>query len=225
MLRQLLLVAKTQQPVLIFSLLLYLPAVLLLIYIGLQPFVPISDLTRDTLAIVDGRFYYGLLSNIGLLFWCATASVCLFSAYMLRQMNAKRSSAFLVSFGAFTSFLLLDDMFLLHEQVFPEYLHVKEKIVEAIYPLVMVYLLITFRYTIFKTSFMLLVSALGFLAISLAIDVIFKEMSGLELILEDGFKFLGIVGWGIYFMHSSTKLIAQASEQEQPLMVLQSSVA
>jgi hypothetical protein len=46
--------------------------------------VPISHLTRDPMAVARGRFYFGFLSNVGVVAWSFSAAICLFSYWLLR---------------------------------------------------------------------------------------------------------------------------------------------
>ena len=56
----------------------YTPAILLLAFIAYQDEVPSQDITRDAIAVAELPFYVGALSSLGVVFWCATASICFF---------------------------------------------------------------------------------------------------------------------------------------------------
>ena len=58
------------------------PGILLLAVVGLQSRVPIPVLMKDPLAVVPltqtcCHFYYGFISNLGVMLWTAAAAVCL----------------------------------------------------------------------------------------------------------------------------------------------------
>ncbi|MBC7743994.1 MAG: hypothetical protein H7096_02745 [Flavobacterium sp.] len=219
MIKNLLHIYTDQKASILKSLLIYAGGLLIIAFIGLQSYIPISQLTRDLSAITGGKFYYGLLSNLGLLMWCAAASVCMFSSYILKKRK-KLLSGFLMFSGALTLFLLLDDMFLFHEEVFPKYLGINEKFILAIYPLSICYLFLKYQIQILKTSYLILLSSLGFLALSMATDVIFRKMSGVQLIFEDGFKFLGIIGWFFYFTNTCISAILEPVVVEKRIVEL-----
>ena len=109
----------------------YLPTVLGLLLVGLisvKSDIPIMDFTRDPLSVMDAPFYIGIVSNIGIVFWAAGATICFFaSAIVSRLPHSSNSTNFLLFGGIITTVLLLDDLFLLHEQVFPQYFHTSEK--------------------------------------------------------------------------------------------------
>ncbi|MBF9253970.1 hypothetical protein I2I11_11760 [Pontibacter sp. 172403-2] len=178
---------------------LYLMAFLVITAIAVQPFVEIGYLTRDPMAIAKGSFYYGMLSNIGVLLWCATATICLLSFFLLKLVEYNRKCYFILAAGAVSLFLLLDDLFMIHEEVFPRYLHLSEKLVLALYPILICWLLLRYSKEILNSSYLILLSSLGFLAFSEIVDVLAPQNMELEFLLEDGFKFMGIVGWCYYF--------------------------
>lgn len=186
--------------------LLYLAALLLLLMMYLQPYVPINQLTRDAMAVAKGKFYFGALSNIGLLLWNATASICLFTHFTLGKVNFVYGNFFL-SAGLFSLMLLLDDMFMIHEEVFHHYLGINEMVLLLFYPLFISYFLLRYRHIIMRTSYLILLSALCCMAGSLAIDFVFSTIQDKYLLFEDGFKFLGIVGWSCYFCETCVHVL------------------
>ena len=107
--------------------------------------------------------------------------------------------------------LLLDDFFLLHEVVIPKLLGIKEKYVVATYPLLIVAFLLFFMSKLLTTSYLVLLSALGFLALSVLTDALSHSYTNeLEYLFEDGFKFMGIVGWFYYFTSTSLLILKRS---------------
>ncbi|MDH3599805.1 MAG: hypothetical protein OEU26_09240, partial [Candidatus Tectomicrobia bacterium] len=71
----------------------YGPAVavlLVFVVINLITHIRISVFTRDPIQIMEAPIYYGIVSSIGILFWCATASICLFTASIASSLNKNR---------------------------------------------------------------------------------------------------------------------------------------
>jgi hypothetical protein len=164
--------------------------------------VPVSKFTRDPTHILNGHPFIGVISNIGILFWCSAAAICFFCS-AIRWMNKKTmNSKFLLFSGLITLLLLLDDLFMLHEAIIPKYLHVPEIAVYSGYlALILIYLL-KFREDILKAEYTLLLIALGFFALSMISDV-FLHHSDFECLVEDGFKLFGIVTWFLFFIRTS----------------------
>jgi hypothetical protein len=91
------------------------PAIILmasLAIISVQTDVPMGHFTRDPLAVAQAPRYTGLISNIGILLWCASVSICLLgSAVLGRRPNNRELSIFLLWLGALTAVLLANDLF------------------------------------------------------------------------------------------------------------------
>ena len=121
-------------------------ALLLLVAVSRRTGIPIAHFTRDTVAVAEAPVYTGLFSNIGILFWCSTAAISLFSSNISGRGSKQGDfSVFLLVSGLLTSLLLLDDLFLLHEEILPEHLHIPQKLVFLGYGLVMLLYLFRFR--------------------------------------------------------------------------------
>ncbi len=182
-----------------------------LVLVNLYTDTPISLLTRDVVESLDAPVYAGLYSSLGVLLLSSTAAVCLFSAIVLRWFQGRSEwSSFLLFAGSVTAYLALDDLFLLHEIVFPKELHIPQNAVILGYSLVIGLFLAAFARTILRTDFLLLGAAFVFFAGSLAVDAVYEESDfrltfiaddflGRHLV-EDGFKLVGIAVWAAYFI-------------------------
>ncbi len=169
--------------------------------------IKIEDFLRDPLAIANLHPFTGIISNIGILFWCATAAITFFTSYLLLKSSRNTMSAFLFFSGLLTSMLLADDLFMLHERIFPWYLHTPESAVYVMYILLTLGYLFKFAKTILQTEYVALFIALSFFAGSVLCDV-FVLGSDLEYIVEDGLKFAGIITWFIYFLRTCITSLA-----------------
>lgn len=188
-------------------LVIYGVALALIFLAVLQPFVPTESLTRDPIAVANGKFYFGALSSLGILGWAATCTICLSAYFMLSDSRDKKTRSFFLFSGIFTSLLLFDDLFMLHDVVFPTYLGLNEKFVLAVYPVLSAYLLINYRGRVAGSSYGRLFIALGLLGLSNIADSFFPSVFGLNLILKDGLKFLGVIGWAIYFFDTAFSVL------------------
>jgi hypothetical protein len=161
---------------------------------------------RDPAAIMEEKFYIGLVSNVGILFWCGTVAVCFVTFFSVGGAS-KRDVSYLFLFGGVLSaILLLDDAFLLHEDVFPNYLSVPKNLVLLGYGALLILFLAYFRSVIAQTAFPLLLVSLLFFGLSLAVDVMDENelwTIPASIFLEDSSKFLGIVGWLAYFSRTA----------------------
>ncbi len=178
--------------------------------------IPLRWFFIDPVAEFNSPMYIGLVSNFGVLLWCAAASVCLFGGWLILAFSHKRELAwFLICSGFVSTVLMLDDLYLLHEEVLPDHLFIPQKLVFAGYGGLILAFLIRFRQMILGTDFMLLALAFGFFSISVFVDLfvtpeeffIFGSLPGRDLI-EDGFKLLGITTWAVYFISTCLQKVS-----------------
>lgn len=187
---------------------------------------PIELFVKDTNAIAGVPFYFGAISNIGIILWCATASVCLLTSLILHTVSRfKVKKKFLFNAGFFTLFLMLDDFFLIHESIFPHYLGLSANILFLAYGVMTFGLLLHYRKVIYQTNYAFIFMSLFFFAGSVVVDKLHDygllflfgtNSDGFQYFLEDSFKLLGITGWFSYFVlvcHATlTRLIVMKSD-------------
>lgn len=185
---------------------LYAPALALLAVVaaaarvtGIAP----ARFTMDPAALAGAHPFLGVVSNCGVLLWTAAAAISLFTALLLYGRRAQRECArFLLAAGLLTAWLMLDDLFMLHEWLFAAVLGIPQLIVFMAYAVLIGLFLVRFRVVVAHSDKLLLGLALAFFAASAAADQMpgawFSAWGWLYL-LEDGCKLLGIVGWLGYF--------------------------
>ena len=191
----------------------YQHRILLLGCIGLTAFmllvrfftpIPIRHLTRDPLVLAEKPFYFGFLSNVGVLLWCVAAIVCLFSSLLLFVAQGKRESVlFFAVFGAISLWLMLDDLLMIHE-VLDEELHlIPDKVTYGFYGLAIIVSLVRFRKLLLRVQPWVLGLSLLFFGVSIGFDVLVPNgwavLQDDAYLLEDGFKLLAIFVWAVYF--------------------------
>lgn len=174
--------------------------------------VRIPDMTRDVAVIAGIHPLSGILSNLGILLWCAAASVCLFSAMTLRNAESKEIFWFLLSSALLSMYLLFDDFFMFHEALASQYLGLDEEVVFAVLGVAVSIYLIAFGRVILRTNYVIFLLALGLLASSVVMDTILARWmlrlgKNWVFFFEDGAKWLGIACWCSYYVHTSFKLV------------------
>ena len=195
-----------------FLLFLYLPIILFFVLLGsisrASGDLTLSYFTRDISAVGGLPFYAGVISQIGGLFWSAALAICLFTYIILRRQDAKSSRRFLLHAALLTAVLLLDDFFLFHEDIGPDYLHIGEKAIVLFYLLLCIGFLLFNINEILSSEFMILGVALALFGLSIFIDAVDLDEidlyerfinDQLEIFVEDGLKFLGVATWLAYF--------------------------
>ncbi len=188
----------------------YLPVLLLIcatVVVASVEQIPLTHFMRDVTVVAKVPPYVGALSNIGVLLWCATASMCLLTASVL-QPASLAEKGFLLNAGLFTSLLMLDDLFLIHEKFVPYYLGLPDEAILVVYGALAAALFGYYRQTVYRSDYLLLLLGGAFFAGSVAFDLLQGHgllswvgiQSGeLENFWEDSFKLFGIAGWFSYF--------------------------
>lgn len=186
------------------ALVILLPLVAFLAYVGTQQNAPVYEYLDDPVGYI-GKMYYGIGSNVGMLFWCSAAAICLFSGLLLKRAGKAEFGRFLWFSGIVTAILLLDDLFLLHDRVIPLYTRVDQEALYIGYIAMLGLYLFEFRKTLLKTELLPLVLAFVLMSTSVFVDEAVENgwlgitYSPFSYLAEDGSKLLGISMWFLYF--------------------------
>jgi len=150
-----------------------------------------------------------MISNLGILLWMVTASVTLFSSFHLKRgVSHPEGASFLRWVAVLSLMLMCDDLLMLHEQVFPQYLHVSEKMVYVFYlAYTSLFLLKFWRLILSQANYKLLILAFFFFGMSVIIDM---EMFPGGIDIEDSFKILGLTTYTYYFVTLSSDWLTES---------------
>ncbi len=200
---------------------LYLPTLALLFVVAIAAFswkIPLSTLTRDMASIAQVHPLIGVVSNVGILLWSATAVICLFSGSLLRQQGLHAEARLLLWAGLMTIVLLVDDLFMIHEYIAPVHFHLNEKLVLVSYAIATAAYLLSHRRLILRTNYLLLAAAMALFTASMLVDI--ADGRGWWRLAEDGCKILGIASWLGYHAGMARHWIVNAPHaQNQPVAV------
>jgi len=191
---------------------LYLPVLALLFIVVIAArytHTSVSSLTRDMAAIAHVHPLIGVVSNVGILLWCATAAICLFGRSLLRERGMYAEASFLLWAGLLTAVLLVDDLFMIHEYIAPVHFRVNEKVVLAAHACMAGAYLWSQRRLILASNYQLLAAAMALFAASILVDI--TNAHGWWSLGEDAFKVLGIASWFGYHASRARHWLAHAS--------------
>ena len=180
------------------------------VYYGIN----ITSMTRDVTVLGAIHPFSGFVSSLGILLWCGTASISLLTAIICFSKKLKNVFEFFLSSAFLSTYLLLDDLFLFHEQ--SGSIGLSEKIVFSFLGIAVALYLFVFKKIILKSNYLMLIISLSFLLISIIIDSIqpyLWQKGNLHALLEDGTKWLGIVRWSSYHFRTSRKFLASNVEK------------
>ncbi len=189
---------------------------------------PVGNLTRDPQGIFGVGWYFGFLSNVGVLLWWGTAVVCVLAGGIVWKLGARRKGQIAVAVGLLTAWLALDDLFLLHEDVLPRALLLPEELILVVYALVAVGVLWSVLALLQRDTRILLAAAVLLFFVSTVVDFYGSWADTTLYFYEDALKFLGIVTWSVTFAFVSLRLLSEgillASEtRNAPIRVSKSS--
>ena len=159
-----------------------------------------------------GDPFLGAISQMGVLGWAAAASVCIFTRAALRYDSSEAEpSRFLLGMGVLTGVLCLDDLYLIHERIGPQYLGLPEEVLFGAYGLGAAALLLRFRRTLWHTDVYLLSAAFLAFAVSIVVDVtefvlLFATITE-QVLIEDGAKLIGIFLWAAYLIRTAAETV------------------
>ena len=162
----------------------------------------------------------GVISNVGIRSWCATAVICLFSRSLLRQQGLHAEARFLLWAALMTTVLLIDDLFMIHEYIAPIHFHVNEKVILVSYSCATGAYLLSHRRLILAANYQLLAAAMVLFSASMLVDI--ADGRGWWRLAEDGCKILGIASWLGYHAGRARHWLADAPHmRSQPAAVTQ----
>jgi hypothetical protein len=171
---------------------------------------PVDVLFRDTVAVLNGPPYIGAMSSIGFVFWAMAAAISLFCFFSCREkIKNEGISKLMFASGVLSLALLIDDMFLFHEVVFPS-LGIKEYFIYFTYGIMIVAYVLHFRKTIKDTDYTILAASFMFFALSIGTDFV-ADHFGFDIhiwtLYEDSFKFFGITFWFTFITITGSRAI------------------
>ncbi len=170
--------------------------------------IPFEKFTGDPSLLSKSNPLIGFVSNLGILFWTFSASVCFFSSFILLKHKKYTNGWFLLYSGVFTSLLLFDDLFMLHDYLvyFFTESSVLQYLIYTFYAVFSIWYMIKFYKIILKYPYLFLGLAYSCFALSILADIVF-ENTGIQYFIEDSLKFTGIISWSLFFGFTCYRMI------------------
>lgn len=168
----------------------------LFLVIYFQNVTSVGSLTRDPTVTAGEPWYLGAASSLGAIGWAVAAGCFGFSAILVRRLGGTGWVS-LAGATLFTLLLLIDDVFLLHDDIFLRLVGSELPIYGAYLALGALWFVLSVRRLTRNTLALLLTAAL-LLGLSIVVDQTWQTDSDLRLATEDGLKFAGIWLWALF---------------------------
>jgi hypothetical protein len=180
--------------------------------VALTSDVTLRTLMQDATTVLNGPFYVGSLSLAGIIGWSLAAGVSLFTALAAPRALRGQLRSFLLAAGALSAVFLVDDAFLVHDEIVPLYLGISGELIGVAYIIVTAGILYIFRRVIATTNYVLLGAALLLLGMSAAVDIASTSLTAVVptnviALGEDGTKLIGIWTWCAYLVSVSRQAL------------------
>jgi hypothetical protein len=178
---------------------------------------PIWMLAKDPADTKRFASYIGMLSNWGAILWTAAAVICLFSAVLLKQQKAPNLTVrFLMVSGIFSLWLGIDDLYMLHDRLFPKMFRVPEILFYLLYFFAFAAYLVYFTPQILKYDYLLFMAAFLFFVFSRQFFIKIPYLSQFNT-TGDMLKYFGIVFWLAFFYRTALhEVTALLHSEKQP---------
>ncbi|RNC80662.1 MAG: hypothetical protein ED559_02325 [Phycisphaera sp.] len=180
------------------------------VLIALRTGRPIQVFMSDPRVVDNPHELTGFASNIGIVLWAAAGFIPLFVG-CVREL-ATPVDRMLAFFGAFTLWLMADDLMLIHEGILRDLMGIPEEVSFGLYVLIILGGSFLYRRELFLQGPLLFVCAGVMFAASIGIDIapgaIKDSLGQWKVLAEDGAKLLGISLWAGFFIRAAARLIS-----------------
>ena len=147
---------------------------------------PVAFFTREPQEVLKGPLYAGSFSNLGGIVWFATAAILSFTASLKPSERGALILAALLTWA-----MGFDDVFMLHDQVYPKF-HLNERLVAAAYFGTVGVIALRYHRRLAYSTLAGMALAVTCWVLSAGLDQFFNQFGQLA---EDGSKFVGIAVW------------------------------
>ena len=189
---------------------LWLVGIAILVAAQAQTAAPLRELFLDPAAITGAPWYTGALSNLGIFVWTLGVAFAAAGAWVAGRTGRQDAARFLTVGTIATLIMVLDDIFAIHSSVLNDVTWLPKAGAQFLIVAPTMFWVLRYLDDIRRTRFIVLFAALGCFVGSVAIDQTGLLRGETGLLVEDGFKFLGILAWCQYFVLTARDIAASA---------------
>lgn len=168
-----------------------------------------GELSRDPTTVLNGPFYLGYYSNLGMLVWAAAATTALLGQHLLRRVGHVEPARLLLVAGLITVAIMVDDLFLLHDAIYRE-LGIPQSAPFIAYGLAIAAFSWRFRHRL-GAGLLLIIAAVSCLGLSAVLDTLLHLQQ--PYLIEDGAKALGLALWALMIVRHTVSELSSATDR------------
>jgi hypothetical protein len=170
-------------------------------------------LLRDPAASYDFVPWAGVFSHLGVLALTITGAILVFAAVVWQ--HPARERPIMIYAGLMSLWLALDDLFMLHEGVFPRVTGAPEIVLLGTYVVLALGLMRMTGPQLFTMAFLGFWVATAFLAVMVISDQSSDLASSISLLVEDGSKLCGYVVWSAFWIAYAARAVTSTTTTPQ----------
>ena len=164
---------------------------------------PFKYFSKEPAESLGADPYVGWFAHFTSAVWLGAAVTALFAGLILRRSGDRRHGSFLLAAGVLSTLLGADDLFLLHEFVYPS-IGIPQEAVYLAYAVLLVAFVWRFRPEIVADDWLLLVLTAAFWATATISDVM-QHRWGIPHVVEDGAKLTGVALWTTFIVRAASR--------------------
>jgi hypothetical protein len=155
----------------------------------------------------------GIFSFFGILMWAAATACCAVGrVFLTRTSRSHRLRPWFLASAVLSGALTIDDTFLIHDLVLPEYVGIPEVLVALAYSAAIAWYLVRFRRELLdRSDSAVFVASVLLLGSSLAIDVAVMLIGPFpyDTTVEELPKLLGITAWLYFWFRATVEVVTE----------------
>jgi|KBSSwiStaDraftv2_1062776.scaffolds.fasta_scaffold14488_5 hypothetical protein len=159
------------------------------------------ELARD-IAASAGSPFKGVMSSLCAFLWFTSGAAPLFALLLISDRAKRLQLSFLLCSGILSFYLWFDDFFMFHELLARQYFGLPASAVLVALAIASAIYVVAFSGVILATEFLWLVTAAGFMGLSMAddlvADLIWNGSPDWLRVAEDSFKWVAALCWARY---------------------------
>ena len=175
---------------------------------------PFHYFSKEPAESLDADLYIGWFAHLTAVVWLGAAATALFAGVTLHRSGRRRHAWFLLAGGALSTLLGADDLFLLHEFVYPR-VGIPQEAVYLAYGVLLAAYVWRFRPEILADDWLTLLVAGAFFATATSSDVV-QHRWGVPHVVEDGAKLIGVALWSTFLVRAAGRHVLAGFNQAGP---------